>query len=377
MSTKGRVLRAMRRARLHARSFLAVLLGIAACVPGRHIGWAAERGGDVIADISAAQAGAHGVNFLPGAFRLDDRSARVTTLCLPFRGRWVSPGDPPAPCPTDPATARPPAALTYDMAIRDAGQPQLVVGNLGIDARQWSALTHGEGAESGPGAALVHAVHLDTRGDAVVWGLQSANLPPELKAEVPGSGLYFHFGDIYPIQSMPYLFTGSAGELVIEAKVGYQALQVSGQAATTLTIAMDLQMPDANGTRVDVPLVMTLYNSRVEPRDNIGSDGRTAFVSTALPGRSRFVEALAAPRSDGPPQAGSEYRLAITCAKVSNLLGTFNASRTQHGLPPLDTSCDKVRLRSAQIRSESRFLDKGDVNLSLAIGELRLVRRSG
>ena len=281
---------------------------------------------------------------------------------------------------TNTIVSRPPSDLPREMAHVPLGIPIYVVAHLGINNDQWAQAQTAENNTSIPATNALKMIGSSATlipvDKAVRWSFNSASLPPQLKAEVPGGGIYFHIEDRLPQPATPFLFADQNQALLVEAKLRMPQMTQQGSATTTVSLGVGMQTLDTTGKLAPLPLIVGLFNSRAYTREVVGFDGRNLYAGSPLTPKASFIVPIAGQQQSGAWNGPMIFSFKIDRPTITRLITAINKARLQHGLVPLDTHLSSVRLKALDLRNENRFLDKGTIQVMLDTEYLRATRLS-
>lgn len=312
------------------------------------------------------------VRMVPGVFRLD-QAGRVDTLCVPSNGRWLRVERTPTPCPTDPATGEPPAALRAQGAGAPENTPVMLIWNLGITTEEWR---RGQAPGAPPALRQVaRAAQVTSQSGTLRWRFDSTALPEAMRNEIPGSGTGFQLGIIYGQRELPPVFQGNAGGLLVETRLAMPELDVAGDATSGVTIGMVFQLPDTHGRVQPITFIVGLFNSKyARPGEHVASDGRNTFIEVALSRETRLVGRVAGAITGTRWQGMAPFAFRLERDNFARLVQQLNNARQAKGETALSPDLDRLRLKSVTLRNESRQLDRGHVRITLDTNLLRVSR---
>jgi hypothetical protein len=329
-------------------------------------------------DIRGADLNRSNLIVAPGVFRMDEQANTVTPLCVPSDGKWLLVHSPPLPCPVDPATGRPPPSTQVQVPNPPPGRPYFVIGNLGIDNGGWerAALLRSDTSvpESNKLRAIARAAELRPNGNIAEWHFDSSQLPSELRAEIPGAGTFMHVRQILPEDSKAKILDSLTKELRIETKLSLPLYRRTGAATTTLGIAVGLQTLDSDGKLTPLPLLVGVFASRGNAHEFIGSDGRNQYAGSMLLDNATFLRLEQGRLRNAQWSPATLFAFAIDQSTLAYLIAATSAARVKRGKVPLDPRPELVVLKSLDLRTESRFLDKGTIAMQLDFEYLRAIR---
>lgn len=313
------------------------------------------------------------IEFQPGVFRIDAAGQKVAFLCIPVQGRWKQVGS------GRDCGNPPPPEMQREITRFSPDHTVLGIRNLGVSSSEWSRVQ--QAGASGAQAPVLHklaaAFDYAVTGSDTRWRFDSAKLPPELRAEIPGSGIHVHFGGfLSPGHAIALLGPKGGGDFAVEARLAVPGLALGGQAYTGITVGVDLRALTADGKSEEIPVIVSLLHPRAGGREAIGSDGRVSFVNSFLGTGTRYVEAIQNRERGGPWSDQETFAFRITRGNIERILSELNARRKAAGAVPFDErALGKVAVVGITLRNESRFLDKGNVAIQVVVDYLRAVRR--
>jgi hypothetical protein len=311
---------------------------------------------------------AHGgiVQFQRGVFRIEANGSDVQVLCIPVQGVWRYVG-----------TQRdcgnpPPANLQRELSPFPNDVTFLGVRNLGISNEQWESAQ--ASAKSGPPRNALRKVGeafwYRIGNEDVQWRFESAKLPSEIKADIPGSGIHVHFGRNFSDAKKPAPFAAN-GSLVVETRLALPVVVHTGKAHSGMTIGIELEVPTDSGGTVPLPLIVSLLNADPKPREVLRSDGRRVFASTYLGPGTKYLEAIENRQRSGAVPQLERFAFRIRPKHIQTLLADAKAKVSGKGEPD-ERQLDKIRVSSVTLRNESRLLDRGDVTIEVKVDYLRI-----
>lgn len=323
-------------------------------------------------DLSGPELSPDRVHMIPGVFRVDP-AGRVDTLCVPSNGRWLRVERTPTPCPIDPATGEPPAALKSLSTPAAENAPAMVVWNLGVTTEEWRRA-------QAPGASpalrqVARAAQITGQSGALRWRFDSDALPEAMRNEIPGSGTGFQLGIVWGQRQLPPVFEGGSQGLLVETRLAMPELDVTGEATSGVTIGMVFQLPDTQGRVQPIIFIVGLFNSRfARPGERVASDGRNDFVEVALSRDARLVDQVSGTIAGRPWQGMAPFAFRLNRDTFARLVQALSAARQAKGQTALAADLDRLRLKSVSLRNESRQLDRGHVRITLDTELLRVSR---
>jgi hypothetical protein len=311
------------------------------------------------------------VVFQRGVFRIDNDGKSVTPLCIPVQGRWKQVG-----------TSRdcgdsPPQEQQREISRFSPDMTYLGVRNLGVSSDQWEAVKKARAAGGANtvlrqvGDAFSYSVtSTDTR-----WRFDTAKLPPELKADIPGSGIQVHFGGVFSDDRRLALDEKNGSVIEIEARFAVPVFAHTGKAHAGLSLAVDLDLPTVKGDYVTMPLIVDLLHPDGRGREHVGSDGRVNFATTWLAPGNRYVQMVEDPEHLQAWSSPERFVFRLSTANVAQVASELNKRRAEAGAPAIDErSLDRTKIAGVTLRNELRFLRQGDVLVEVVVDYLRVSR---
>lgn len=327
---------------------------------------------EILGEITGDQFTPDMVYFDPAVFRIDSMTGAITTMCVPSNGVWLRVDNTPTPCPKEPGTDKPLASLQVQPFKTPEDAPMFLARDFGITTEEWHKIHDG----TAPPALqkLSKAVDVNVGGDAVHWRFNSAELPDTLRNEIPGSGTHFHFGFTYSHKNRPFVMQQPGDALLIETKLAFPRLKLTGEATNGLTIGIVLQQPDINGEMQPITYIVDLFSMTGKTGERMASDGRVAFAESTLSNDVKFLVPVEGRLMSEPWKEERLFAFQLNAETLQHLIDAFNKGRIAQGAAPFTTDLSKLRLKSVTLRNECRFLDRGSVDLALAAEGLRVSR---
>ena len=310
---------------------------------------------------SLAQGGV--VQFQRGVFRVAPDGGNVQALCLATKGEWRYVGS------QKPCGNPPPKELQPELAPFPKDVTFLGVRNLGVTKEQWEL-----GQRGGQGGALRKigdAFSYRIGKEDVEWRLDSAKLPDEVKAEIPGSGIHVHFGHDFSDAKRPAPFTGN-GALVVEARLAVPVAQRSGRGHSGVSIAVQLDIPGPSGKSAPLPVIVSVLNADPKGREAIRSDGRRLFASTYFGPSTRYIDTLAGQQHSTAWTTPERFAFRLTAAHLRQMIASARAKGGAADNLPEERQAENARVASVTLRNESRFLDQGAVVTEVRVDYLNI-----
>ena len=312
------------------------------------------------------------VIFQRGVFRVEPDGKEVSMLCLPTDGKWKylgsgrDCGNPPPPH-LQREIARYPEDVTFFNVL-----------NLGISNEQWDDAKRQGKASTEVLRSIGEAFSFQVGTNDVRWHFQSAKLPRELKTPIPGAAIAFHFGHRFSGPRRPLLLAPD-GDLLVETALAMPRAATTGEAHTGVTIAVDLEVPTTSGQEVGLVMIVNVFHPEARSSETIRSDGRVSFGSSYLGPGTKYVVAVANARKSDVWKGFERFAFKFTRESLRRLVTEANAKGVERGgtkfvLDP--GKLDQIRVTGVTVRNENRRLDKGSVDVEVAVDYLRLARTS-
>lgn len=308
-----------------------------------------------------------------GVFRIDGDGQVVTPLCIPVQGRWRQVGTQ-RDCGADPPAEQQREIIRFNPDITFLG-----VRNLGVTKEQLEAAWGRGPAKRSAGTTLRQigeAFSFSISATDTRWRFDSAKLPTEIKADIPGSGIHVHFGGLFSdARRIPVLEDGAG--LEIEARLAMPVLRTTGRAHSGLTLAADLDLPTVGGGQTRVPVIVNLLRESDRGKEHVASDGRTSYVTTWLAPGSRYVESVVDPQETEAFRSPERFVIRFTARTLGSIAQDMNRQRAGKGAAIDTAALAQSKLSGVTVRNELRFLDKGDVSVEVVVDYLRISRATG
>ncbi len=356
---------------MRRRALLAALAALPVAAPA----FAQRADGRTLLDLSGPALSPGLVHMTPGVFRVAP-AGQVEALCLPSNGRWLRVERTPTPCPIDPATGEPPAALKSVSTPAAENAPAMVVWNLGLTTEEWR---RAQAPGAGPAQRqIARAARITGEPGALRWRFDSDALPAAMQGEIPGSGTGFQLGMVWGQRQLPAVFEGRSQGLLVETRLAMPRLDVAGGATTGVTIGLVFQLPDTQGRVQPIIFIVGLFNSKIaRPGERVASDGRNDFVEVALSREARLVDQVSGTIAGRPWPGMAPFAFRLNRDTFARLVQALSAARQAKGQTALIGDLDRLRLKSVSLRNESRELARGHVRITLDTALLRVSRLGG
>jgi hypothetical protein len=311
------------------------------------------------------------VEFQRGVFRVEDTGVQVTMLCIPVGGVWKYVGS------LRDCGNPPPPTLQREITRFPNDKTFLGIRNLGIDKEQWDTAQKTAIAGNPQGALkkIQESFSFNVGTADVRWRFNSRKLPDELKTPIPGAAIAVHFGVNFSDQREPLLFERDNDALLVEARLSLPTFVHSGKAHSGVTVAVDLNVPTVAGGSAAVPVIVNLFHAKPESREAIRSDGRVTFVSSYLEPGNKYIQAVENHQRSASWKGFERFSFKLTRETLKHILFDANARRQGQEKDLFDeTRVNQIKISSATLRNENRFLNEGDVTIEVRVDYVRLLR---
>lgn len=310
------------------------------------------------------------VIFQRGVFRVEPNGKDVAMLCLQVGGRWQfigsgrDCGNPPPPN-LQREIARYPEDITFFNVL-----------NLGVSNEQWEDARRQNKASTDTLRRIGDAFSYQIGTNDVRWHFESARLPAELKTPIPGAAIAFHFGYRFSGPRRPIAIAPD-GDLLVETALAMPRAATTGEAHTGVTIAVDLEVPTTNGQEVGLVMIVNVFHPESRASEAIRSDGRVSFGSSYLGRGTKYVVAVANARKEKAWPGFERFAFKFTQDSMRKLIADANAKGVERGGASYvfdARKIDQIRVTGVTVRNENRRLDKGSVDVEIAVDYLKLAR---